>query len=139
MKNQQMLQQEQKYHQFKETQYCILLNQAGYKVDEYTYCVERLFIKGNKQQEEIRFALYKTTLDKNSQTTTKLVPRPVDLTEEELLELLREAISKEIFSKAFLKSLKNLLQEPSNNNRSQQQTPSKTEVKSHDSQKLQEP
>jgi hypothetical protein len=138
MKNQQTLQQEQKYNQFKETQYCILLNQAEYKVDEYTYCIEKIFIKGEKQQEEVRLALYKSTLDKNGRATTRMVPRPVDLSEEEFLELLKEAISKEILSKAFLNNLKKLLQE-TNNTRTQQQTPSKSEVKSNEQQKLQEP
>ena len=54
MKNPQIPQQEQKYNQYKETQYCSLLNQVKYQVDEYTYCIERVYIKSEKQQEELR-------------------------------------------------------------------------------------
>jgi RecG-like helicase len=130
MKNPELTHPKQTYNQYKETRYCILLNQAKYKVNEYSYCLEKIYVKEDRQQEEIRFALYKTSLDKKGQEITKLVPRPLDTTEEELLELLKEALSKEIFSKTFLKNLKHMLQE-NTNARTQKQSTTITEVHSN--------
>lgn len=85
MKNQQ-IQHMLNYNQYKETKYCILLNQAEIHNDDspYTYCIQKIYVR-EPQQEEIRLALYKRVSDKQGKETTKLVPRPVDLTEPELL------------------------------------------------------
>jgi hypothetical protein len=65
--------------------------------------VERIFVKSLKRV-EIRFAWYK---EKNG--TRHFQPRPLDLTEEELLELLKDGVNKEVFSKEFRESLKEVL------------------------------
>ena len=62
--------------------------------------IERLLIKEN-QREQIRFSWWK---DNN------LVPRPLDLTEEELLVLLKNALQEKVFSEDFSISLRHLLQ-----------------------------
>lgn len=92
----------------KETKYCIYLKQAICKKDEYSYAIERIFVK-NKAQEEIRFTFYKAAININGKEFDKLVPRPLDVSEEELLELFQTAFTENIFSKEFLKSLKSLL------------------------------
>lgn len=65
----------------KETKYCKILNQGKIDDDDYTYCIEKIFIKG-KNREEIRFSLYKDTV-RSEQT---YIPRSLDVTEEELLQ-----------------------------------------------------
>lgn len=57
--------------------------------------IERIFVKEH-QQEEIRFSWWKNG---------KIVPRPLDLPEGELLPLMCDAIQKGVFSPAFLKGL----------------------------------
>ncbi|WP_338631005.1 hypothetical protein [Clostridium baratii] len=42
----------------KSTKYCNILNQAMVDDEEYTYRIERIFVK-SKRREEIRFAVYK--------------------------------------------------------------------------------
>jgi hypothetical protein len=92
----------------KETKYCVYLKQALCKGQEYSYAIERIFVKG-KEQEEIRFTFYKATKDIHGKEFDKLVPRPLDVTEEELLELFKKATSDRVFSNAFLKNLKSIL------------------------------
>lgn len=84
----------------KETKYCKILNQGKIEDDDYTYCIEKIFIKG-KNREEIRFSLYKDTV--RSEKT--YIPRSLDVTEEELLQLIKAAIDKSVFSKEFIKNL----------------------------------
>ena len=61
--------------------------------------IERLYVK-ELQQDEIRFSWWKDG---------KMMMRPLDLREDELLPLLANAIEKGVFSEAFLKGLKALL------------------------------
>jgi hypothetical protein len=61
--------------------------------------IERLFIKKTRT-EAIRFSWWK---DGN------LVPRPLDVTEEELLKLLADALAKGVFTPEFRNELKSLL------------------------------
>jgi len=72
--------------------------------EEYTYSIEKIFIK-DIESEEIRFSLYKDTL----QALERYVPRSLDVTEGQLLELTKEAIKVGVFSKDFVKSLAGLL------------------------------
>lgn len=88
----------------KETKYCQILSQGKIADEEYTYCIEKIFIKA-KSREEIRFSLYKDTV--RSQET--YIPRSLDVTEQELLQLIKEAVEKAVFSKEFIKSLGELL------------------------------
>lgn len=88
----------------KETKYCQILSQGKIEDDDYTYCIEKIFIK-EKNREEIRFSLYKDTV-RSEQT---YIPRSLDVTEQELLQLIKESINKAVFSKEFIKSLNEIL------------------------------
>ena len=54
--------------------------------------MERLFVK-EKQTEEIRFSWWQDG---------RMIPRPLDLPEDSLVALIREAIAQEVLSKNFL-------------------------------------
>jgi hypothetical protein len=58
--------------------------------------IERLLIK-ESQQEEIRFSWWKDN---------RMIPRPLDLPEDELLILIKTAIQENVFSENFLKALR---------------------------------
>ena len=88
----------------KETKYCQILNQGKLADEEYTYCIEKIFIK-NKSREEVRFSLYKDTLTSQE----RYIPRSLDVTEEQLLQLIRESIAGAVFSKEFIKNLSEIL------------------------------
>jgi hypothetical protein len=61
--------------------------------------IERLFIK-DLQQEEIRFSWWKGS---------RMVMRPLDLPEDDLLELFEDAMHEGVFSQTFLRNLRALL------------------------------
>jgi hypothetical protein len=61
--------------------------------------IERIFVK-HLQQEEIRFSWWEGA---------RLMPRPLDLPEAELLPLMREAISAGVFSPEFVQELGQIL------------------------------
>lgn len=61
--------------------------------------IERLFVKP-RAQEEIRFSWWKAK---------RMLPRPLDATEEQLLTLLKNAIKAGIFSENFRRQLKPIL------------------------------
>lgn len=85
----------------KETKYCSILAQGKVYDGRYTYCIEKVLVK-KLQQEEIRFCLYKDTINQ----VEKYIPRSLDVTEEEFLELFKEAVLQGVFSKEFLTNLK---------------------------------
>lgn len=85
----------------KEAKYCKILSQAGVVDDEYTYCIERIHIK-DKNREEIRFSVYKDTV----RVDNRYIPRSLDVTELELIELIKVSLKEKIFSNEFLKMLK---------------------------------
>ena len=74
----------------KSTKYCDLLLQARLNDSEYTYCIERIYVKA-KKTEEIRF---------------RYIPRSLDVTELELIELIKESIREKVFSEEFIEMLK---------------------------------
>jgi hypothetical protein len=88
----------------KETKYCQILAQSKVTDGEYTYSIEKVFVKA-KNRDEIRFCLYKDTKTQ----LERYVPRSLDVTELEFLELFREALQQQIFSKELVTSLKNAL------------------------------
>lgn len=90
----------------KETKYCQILSQGKLADEEYTYCIEKIFIKAIKR-DEIRFSLYKDT----KKSEERYIPRSLDVTEQQLLQLMKAAIEGAVFSKEFLKSLTELLNE----------------------------
>ena len=85
----------------KSTKYCDLLLQARLNDSEYTYCIERIYVKA-KKTEEIRFSLYKDTVKSDN----RYIPRSLDVTELELIELIKESISRKVFSEGFIEMLK---------------------------------
>ena len=85
----------------KSTRYCSLLKQASLKDEDYTYCIERIFVK-LKRREEIRFAVYKDTVRGDD----IYVPRSLDVTELELMELIKKSIKGKVFSDEFIEMLK---------------------------------
>jgi hypothetical protein len=60
---------------------------------------ERLYVKGTAE-EEIRFSWW---------NEDRIIPRPLELSEEHLLQLFRIAIDKRIFADGFLSRLKSML------------------------------
>ena len=85
----------------KSTKYCDLLVQASLADEEYTYCIERIYVKA-KKTEEIRFSLYKDTI----KTENRYIPRSLDVTELELIELIKGSIKGKVFSEGFIEMLK---------------------------------
>lgn len=85
----------------KSTGYCDLLGQSKIIDKEYTYCIERIYVKA-KGTEEIRFSLYKDTISLNN----RYIPRSLDVTELELIELIKGSIREKIFSEGFIEMLK---------------------------------
>ncbi|EDU37905.1 hypothetical protein [Clostridium sporogenes] len=88
----------------KETKYCQILCQGKVADEEYTYSIEKIFIKSMKR-DEIRFSLYKDTI----RSAERYIPRSLDVTEEQLLQLIKESINAEVFSKEFIKNLSKIL------------------------------
>jgi hypothetical protein len=88
----------------KRTHYCDLLAQGTSQEGEDISAVEKIFIK-DIRREEIRFAWYKE--EKNG--TRRFIPRPLDLTEDELLLLLKDGLDKGVFSTKFRGNLKKFL------------------------------
>lgn len=89
----------------KETSYCKIYNKVSIEDDDYFSCIERIEVK-EKKREEIRFTLYKEN---------RYVPRSLDVTEAQLLELIKKAIQSKVFSDEFVDMLKQKL---SNNKKS---------------------
>ena len=90
----------------KETKYCKLLQSVGFE-DKYTgykYAIEKIYVKTLKR-EEIRLCLYKDMRDRAGKVTCKMLVRPVDLTSEELLQLLVKGYKDGIIDDKFITSL----------------------------------
>lgn len=85
----------------KETSYCKIYNRVSIEDDDYYSCIERIEVK-EKNREEIRFALYKDTIRGDN----RYVPRSLDVTEIQLLELIKKAIESKVFSYEFIDMLK---------------------------------
>ncbi|PWX10805.1 hypothetical protein CYK67_13550 [Clostridium perfringens] len=85
----------------KNTRYCNLLKQASLKNENYTYCIEKIFVKSMKRN-EIRFSVYKYTV----KGYDIYVPRSLDITELELMELIKKSIKEKEFSDDFIEMLK---------------------------------
>jgi hypothetical protein len=87
----------------RKTKYCNLLAQGTTQEGEYISAVEKIYIHELKR-EEIRFAWYK-----EKDGTKRFQPRPLDITEDELLELFTDGVKEGVFSKEFRENLKKVL------------------------------
>ena len=85
----------------KETKYCKIISQGKVEEGEYTYSIEKIYIKELKR-DEVRFCVYKVTR-RGDET---YIPRSLDVTELELIELIKESISRKVFSEGFIEMLK---------------------------------
>ena len=85
----------------KETKYCKIISQGKVGEGEYTYSIEKIYIKELKR-DEVRFCVYKSTR-RGDET---YIPRSLDVTELELIELIKESISRKVFSEGFIEMLK---------------------------------
>ena len=85
----------------KETKYCKIISQWKVGEGEYTYSIEKIYIKELKR-DEVRFCVYKVTR-RGDET---YIPRSLDVTELELIELIKESISRKVFSEGFIEMLK---------------------------------
>ena len=85
----------------KETKYCKIINQGKVGEGEYTYSIEKIYIKELKR-DEVRFCVYKSTR-RGDET---YIPRSLDVTELELIELIKESIREKVFSEEFIEMLK---------------------------------
>ncbi|MDB2102349.1 hypothetical protein PMW00_04860 [Clostridium paraputrificum] len=77
------------------------MNQGKFGEGEYTYSIEKIYIKELKRN-EVRFCVYKATR-RGDET---YIPRSLDVTELELIELMKESIKNKVFSEEFIKMLK---------------------------------
>lgn len=89
----------------KTTNYCTILQQSIIDKGSYAYGIERIIVNDGDGQEEIRWVFFKDTMRAKQQ----LIARPLDLPEEDLLELMSKAIQEKIFSKDFVNKLKEIL------------------------------
>ena len=85
----------------KETKYCKIKSQGKVGEGEYTYSIEKIYIK-ELNRDEVRFFVYKVTR-RGDET---YIPRSLDVTELELIELIKESISRKVFSEGFIEMLK---------------------------------
>ena len=85
----------------KETKYCKVRNQVKVGAGEYTYSIEKIYIKELKR-DEVRFCVYKATR-RDDET---YIPRSLDVTELELIELIKKSIREKVFSEEFIEMLK---------------------------------
>ncbi|OME46856.1 hypothetical protein BSK59_28860 [Paenibacillus odorifer] len=88
----------------KSTKYCDLLGQGRVDNGDAISALERIRVKSSGN-DEIRFAYYKKTENGND----RMIPRPLDLSEDELLTLFEDAIDKNVFSPYFLKKLEEII------------------------------
>ncbi len=84
----------------RETRYATELREPGIvQLGDSEGRIERILVK-ESGQEEIRFSWWKNGT---------IIPRPLDLSEEELLILFRDAIVKGVFDAAFRSRLREIL------------------------------
>ena len=89
----------------KTTDYCTILQQSIVDKGTYAYGIERIIVNDGDGEEEIRWVYFKDTKKCKMQT----VARPLDLPEDDLLELIQKAIKEKLFSKVFVDSLRQIL------------------------------
>ncbi|WP_055070472.1 hypothetical protein [Clostridium massiliamazoniense] len=81
----------------KETKYCKIINQGKIGDDEYTYLLEKVYIKELKRN-KVGFCVYKSTR-RGDET---YISRRLDVTKLELIEIIKESIKNKAFSDEFV-------------------------------------
>ena len=94
----------EKIELIKDTKYCEIHNQGRYVDNNYTYCIEKIYVKKLKRF-EIRFSLYKDL----TSHPEKYIARSLDVTELEFISLLKDAIEKNVFSLEAIDAMGKLL------------------------------
>ena len=85
----------------KETKYCKIISQGKVGEGEYTYSIEKIYIKELKR-DEVRFCVYKVT----RRGDEAYIPRSLDVRELELIELIKKSIREKVFSEEFIEMRK---------------------------------
>ncbi|MDK0911016.1 hypothetical protein P5F61_11980 [Clostridium perfringens] len=78
-----------------------ILKQVSLKDEYYKYCIEKSFVKSMKRN-EIIFSVYKDTV----RGYYIYIPRSLDVTELELMELIKKSIKEKVFSNEFIEMLR---------------------------------
>lgn len=89
----------------KTTDYCTILQQSMIDKGTYAYGIERIIVNDGSGEEEIRWVFFKDTMRVKKQ----LIARPLDIPEDDLLELIQKAIKEKLFSREFIDGLKDTL------------------------------
>lgn len=74
--------------------YCKILRQVKVRENYEVYSIEKIFLN-HKYEEEIRFSYYKDIVRLGKLQKEAFIPRPVDLPEDKLIELILQASYKE--------------------------------------------
>ena len=88
----------------KETRYCKIIRSVELKDGEELFTLEKIYIKALDRY-EIRMYLY---LDCNDRAR-KLIPRPVDITQDKFIDLIALVFTTGILDKDLKKQLKSIL------------------------------
>lgn len=94
----------EKIELIKDTNYCEIHNQGRYVDNNYTYCIEKIYVKKLKRF-EIRFSLYKDLTGHPE----KYIARSLDVTELEFISLLKDSIENNVFSPEMVEEMSKLL------------------------------
>ena len=87
----------------KETNYCKIIRSVELKDGDELFALEKIYIKALDRY-EIRICLYK-----NSDKSRRLVPRPVDISQDKLIDLIALGITTGILDNEFKNKMKGYL------------------------------
>lgn len=85
----------------KKTKYCKIINQGKVGEGDYTYSIEKIYNKELKR-DEVRFCVYRAT----RRSDEMYIIRNFDVTELELIKLIKESVREKVYSKEFIEMLK---------------------------------
>lgn len=88
----------------KETKYCKVIRSVELKDGDELFALEKIYIKALDRY-EIRICLYRDCNDR----PRKLIPRPVDMTQDKLIDLIALGITTGILDDEFKKKMKDYL------------------------------
>lgn len=88
----------------KETRYCKIIRSVELKDGDELFALEKIYIKALDRY-EIRICLYRDCNDR----ARKLIPRPVDITQDKLIDLIALGVTTGILDDDFTKQLKSFI------------------------------